>query len=271
MLIRRRGQMETGMCVYSRNTGGATVHREGIFRVKRMSKIAMAVLLAAVLFAAMAGDSSAAPPAPNWMPNSPILAGGQVIVLWVPSPGAIKYNIYLNGKKVGDSASIQFILPAPEEAGDHVIQVTALDAQGGESPKSTAGKVSIFKIESPKGMITRVLEGKVAVRWDKAKGAVIYNIFRAEKKDGDYKLLASLQTESYTDSDVKTGKIYFYAVTAKDLGGKESPRSEPAVANLAAAEKKGEAEVKYVFKARPTEEIARVGFIEAAQVHGPST
>ena len=241
----------------------------GIRRMRLGTVKRVVTLIAALLVLGAAGASVAAPPAPNWMPNSPILAGGQVIVLWVPSPGAVKYNIYLNNKKVGDSASIQFILPAPEEAGEHVIQVTGVDAGGAEGPKSTPGKVSIFKIEPPKGLITRVLENKVAVRWDKAKGAVIYNIYRSEKKDGEYKLLASIQSESYTDADVKTGKNYFYAIASKDLGGKESVRTQPVLASLVVAEvAKSEAEVKYDFKARTTEETGRVGFIDAQPVYG---
>jgi len=60
-----------------------------------------------VLALAMAGAAEAALPAPKFMPGFPMLAGPQVILMWAPVPGATKYNIYLNGKKIAAVTAIQ--------------------------------------------------------------------------------------------------------------------------------------------------------------------
>lgn len=260
--------METGMCVNSRRTGGANVYRERISTVRGMSKIVLTALLATLLFAASVGSAAAALPAPSWMPNSPIMAGTQVIVLWLPVPGATKYNIYLDDKKIGEATGVQHIFPAPDKAGEYKLFIAAVDASGAEGAKSTSGVFRIVTIEPPRSLIGRLAEGKVALRWDKTPGAVIYNVYRAEKKDGPYKLAGSLQSESYTDGDVSTGKTYFYVVSAKDLSGKESKRTEPFSVSLV-VETRAQA-VKIDFKAIPTEETARVGFLDGKRIQGLS-
>ncbi len=56
-----------------------------------------------------------------------------------------------------------------------------------------------------------------------------YNVFRSLKGEQPHKLNANLvQVSSYRDEDVEPGKTYFYAVSAVDLRGNESPRSAPA-------------------------------------------
>ena len=260
--------METGMCVNSRNGGGANVYRETMVRRTNGLKTAGACLLALAMLAATAGAASAELPAPNWMPNSPIMAGPQVIILWLPVPGAAKYNIYLNDKKVAEAPGVQHIIPAPDAAGEYAIKIAAVDASGAEGPKSTPGVFRIITIEPPKSLIGRVAAGKVALRWDKSPGAVIYNVYRAEKKDGPYKLVGSFQTESFTDGDISVGHTYYYAVSSKDLSGKESKRTQPYLISLV-AEAKVE-EVKINFKAIATEETARVGFIDGKRIMGLS-
>ena len=193
---------------------------------------AMAVALLAALLTlggafAAPGAARAEMVAPAWMPGSPIMAGAQVILLWLPVPNAVKYNIYVNGKKVGESAAVQHMMASPTESGEYSIQVVGVDAAGAEGLKSTPGIIRIVTVEPPASVYGRVVEGKVQLRWDTAKGAVIYNVYRAEKEGGEAKLLSSVQGDAYTDSAVQQGKAYFYAVTSKDLAGKESSKTKP--------------------------------------------
>lgn len=195
------------------------------------------------------------------MPNSPIVAGGQVIVLWVPVPGAVKYNVYLNGKKVGDSPSIQLMFPTPEGPGEYVVTLSAVDASGAEGEKSRPGVFKIISLDAPKGLISRVAEGKVILRWDKAQGAVIYNLYRSEKKDAEGDLLGSLQSEAYTDSAVKEGKTYYYRVSSKDAGGKESKKGEAMEVSVVKQEK-AIAATRLTIKVLPAQESGRIGFVD---------
>jgi len=247
--------MET--CGYSHSAGGEGVHRQNNVGSGIMRKILAAVAIAGVWMAVLGATAFAELPAPNWMPNSPLLAGSQVIVLWLPVPGAAKYVIYLNDKKVGESPSVQHIMEAPEESGEYRIQIASVDASGKEGPKSSPGIIKIITVEPPKGLLTRVTENKVLLRWDKAKGAVIYNVYRSDKKEGEYKLLASVQTEDTSDGTVKSGNVYYYAVSSKDLAGKESKKSEPLMVSLVQAEKAAEA-VKLTLTVVPSKEINKI-------------
>lgn len=256
--------MET--CGYSHSAGGEAVYTGKGKGSGTMRKKVTVVMLAGVLLAIFGSTGWAALPAPTWMPNSPILAGTQVILLWLPVPGAAKYNIYLNDKKIGESTGIQHIFKAPEGAGEFIIRIAGVDASGAEGARSTPGVIRIVTIEPPGGLLSRLSGGKVALRWDKVKGAVIYNVYRSEQKEGDYKLVGSVQAENYTDIDVAKGKLYYYAVSSKDLAGKESKRSNPLMVSLV-EDVRVEA-VHYKFKAVSAIEEGRVGFLDGKRVTG---
>jgi len=71
-------------------------------------------------------------------------------------------------------------------------------------------------------------------------------------------MVASVQSDTYKDAKVEFG-TYFYKVSARDMGGKESPQSEPLEVVL---EKPVEREVvKIDFKIAPTKEIARIEWL----------
>jgi len=235
-------------------------------RVKGMSNIILAILLTAVLFAATGGSAIAALSAPNWMPNAPIMAGAQVILLWLPVPGAVKYNIYLDNKKIAEAAGVQHVISTPETAGEYSLRIAGVDSSGAEGAKSSPGVIRIVLIEPPKGVIARMNQDKVAVRWDRVNGAVIYKVYRSEKAGGEKKLLASVQGEAYTDGQVAKGKIYYYSVSSKDLAGKESANS--ATVQVSLVEDKAQVAAKKIpFKAVASTEIGRIGYIDSKPLY----
>jgi DNA-binding beta-propeller fold protein YncE len=94
----------------------------------------------------------------------------------------------------------------------------------------------IFSLEPPQNIITLVSGNVVNLRWDPAQGASIYNIYKRKKGDSSYRLLNSVQDARYSDSSVKIGEEYEYVVSAKDIAGKESARSEAVFAKIQPAE-----------------------------------
>ncbi len=57
----------------------------------------------------------------------------------------------------------------------------------------------------------------VTVNWNKISGAEGYSVYRAASKDGEYTKIATLQSGkkiTYTDTDVKVAKTYYYKVRA---------------------------------------------------------
>lgn len=237
VLCIRRGQSETQKCVITRSAEGEMVHVVSSRTGKgSLGKAAVGLAFAAAIWVTvLAGVGTAALPAPNWMPGSPILAGNQVILLWAPVPGAVKYNVYMSGKKVQESVSIQAIVAAPEEAGSFEFQVAGVDGTGAEGAKSSPGTVKIFKLVPPKGMEGRLVGKNVSMHWEPVGGAVLYNVYRSMESGKGFELVDSIQDVRWTDTKTQEGKKYFYRVTAKDASGKESAPSPEYMVNTEVA------------------------------------
>lgn len=68
--------------------------------------------------------------------------------------------------------------------------------------------------------------GKIKLSWDAVSGAVKYNVYRASKKTGTYKLNWSTTNTSYTNSSPTPGQTYYYKVCAVEADGTEGKMSE---------------------------------------------
>jgi hypothetical protein len=166
------------------------------------------VVIAAIICSGFITPALAAPPTPQWLPGQPLLAGQQVIAMWMPVPGAVKYVLYLDGKKISESAANQYIGVAPQDAGEHKYTVAALDASGAASAPSAPGLIRITKISPPEEVIVRADDKSrdVFIRWGGVAGGSIYNIYKAESPDGPFKLLASQTDLAYKDSGLEYDK-----------------------------------------------------------------
>ncbi len=247
--------METGLCVNSRSRGGASVQRKRIPRVRNMSKITTAVLLAIGLFAGSIVVAAAAPQATQFMPGFPLIAGENVMVMWLPVPGGVKYILYLNDKKVAEGPYPPLQIPTPAEGGEHRLQISAVDAAGAEGPKSPPSIIKVLKLASPQEPEARYMNGTVALRWVGSPAAVIYNVFRSVEKGKGYKLISSTQMSQYSDSDLAKDTQYYYVMTAKDITGKESPYSKEVAVSTKVEAFVGKEEASNVLKLVPTRHI----------------
>ncbi|MBI5418615.1 MAG: 6-bladed beta-propeller [Deltaproteobacteria bacterium] len=190
------------------------------------------VFLTAILFTSVAGVGLAELPPPTWMPGFPIMAGPQLMLMWSPVAGAVKYKVFVNGKMVAETAVFQHFMPAPEEAGEYKVKVVAVDASGKDSPPSREWVTKVFKLAPPATVYDRATEKSVNLRWEVVPSAMVYNVYKRVGKATEYKLLASVQDTSYTDSDVKKDVEMRYAISAKDASGKESAKSKDVVAMI---------------------------------------
>ena len=193
------------------------------------SKLPPAVVSFVVVIAVaiLSAPAFAALPAPTWLPGQPMLAGTQVIAMWLPVPGAVKYILYIDGKKIMESPANQYIGTAPAAGGEHKFQISAIDGAGKQSPLSQAGIIKIVMIEPPTELVSRHYpdEKSVSLRWSPSSGAAIYNLYRGDTEKGPFDLIVSLRDIAYKDSGLKYDHDYFYAVTAKDINGKESSKT----------------------------------------------
>ncbi|MDF1535681.1 MAG: hypothetical protein P1S46_04160 [bacterium] len=233
-------------------------------RTGKNKTLALLFMALAVAFAAAAPQvASAALTAPNWLPGQPMLAGNQIIAMWLPVPGGVKYIVYMDGQKVAESPANQYMGLAPEAAGEHVYEVTAVDASGAESPRSARGVIKIVTLEPPTGVMLRpnAQDKRIGVRWTPSPGSVISNVYRSESAEGPWTLLSSVQgTDNFKDADIEFGKDYWYAVTGKDITGKETARSAAEKTMLKEPEKAAEV-IKIDMVAVPSAEVEQVRFL----------
>ena len=234
--------------------------QEGV-RMKR-SLLARLPEFVGVLCVVFLGTAAhAAPPAPSFLPGQPMLAGNQVILLWVPVAGATRYTIYLNGGKLAEGPANQYMGLGPEAAGEYRYEIAAVDAAGVEGPKSAPGIVRITKLEAPTDLQVRADPdaATISLNWGAPQGAVIYNVFRTQNAAGAYSLVGSVQDPSYRDPELKPGS-YYYKISARDILGKESPSSAPVKAVLTEREERESAE-PIVMKVQATTELARIDYL----------
>jgi len=183
-----------------------------------------------LVLACFAGSAFAA--GPTFMPGFPLRAGANVMLMWMPFPGASSYNVYRSEKsggpygKIGNSPANNYMdTSAPAEASVfYVVKPVVGGKEGDSSPEAVLQGVEAMKSPAFVGdLITP--DNKISVRWENNPKAAFYNLYRSESEKGDYKLLASLQDTKYTDASVTMGKSYYYRVTAVSSTNQESPKS----------------------------------------------
>ncbi|MEA3228615.1 MAG: hypothetical protein U9P38_06060 [Campylobacterota bacterium] len=88
--------------------------------------------------------------------------------------------------------------------------------------------VDVITRELPSKIIninaTKTLAKKIDLKWNRSDSKQFhqYYIYKAQSVDGNYKLIATLYNNYYTDNVEEDGKKFFYRVSAVDVDGLES-------------------------------------------------
>ncbi len=186
-------------------------------------------------------SAMAAGPAPAWLPGFPMRAGGMVIIMWAPVPGATEYRLM---KKV-DSGEFQEVYKGPTNNYSDAAapqnktityKIIAMVAGQAGEPSKEAVLAGIKPLDAPE--ITGVLpdSGGLRIRWAMVAGASFYNIYRSESESGSYKLITSLQEPQYYDREPKPGKPFFYRISAVDKTSIESEKSKVVLGKIDVAQ-----------------------------------
>ncbi len=105
--------------------------------------------------------------------------------------------------------------PLSESDDSEVIEVLAKD---------------IFAPAVPSGLVSIATEDFISISWDAnlEKDLAGYRVWRKTEGEDKYILLTTLpiQENAFNDTNVAKKKRYYYAVTAQDKSGNESPKSE---------------------------------------------
>jgi len=87
---------------------------------------------------------------------------------------------------------------------------------------------------APTGLYTSTGDNFIELFWNANPESNIagYNVFSSSTYDGRYVRIGSSRNPYYLDSDAMNGSLYYYAVTAYDFDGNESPLSKDVVYDI---------------------------------------
>jgi sugar lactone lactonase YvrE len=192
-----------------------------------------------VVFFCFAGTAFAA--GPQFMPGFPLRAGANVMLMWMPFPGALSYNVYRSDttggpyEKLANAPANNYmdLNVSADKSLYYVVKAVIGGKEGDASPEVVLKGIEAMKTPKFGGHLVTP-DNKISVRWEANPQAAFYNLYRSETEKGDFKLLTSVQDVKYTDANVTVGKTYYYKVTAVNSSNNESPKAEkPYAANAA--------------------------------------
>ncbi len=149
----------------------------------------------------------------SWI--APLTKAGETVV---------GYNVYRSDKENGQYkllakqiSSLTYVDTTVRSGHTYYYKVTSVDNQGRESvavrTRAQAGR-------KKKHSVTLNWNAPVAKAGETVVG---YNVYRSEKENGQYQLLAKqISSLTYVDTAVRSGHTYYYKVTSVDNQGRES-------------------------------------------------
>ncbi len=188
----------------------------------------LAALLAALLFFGRPAGASGAEI--QWQPGFPMRAGGQVLLMWVPYPGAEAYRVVRRDLSTQEESrwevrGAQYVDADASADRSFLYSVQAVLGGGAPGPISEVKKVEGFKpLAAPKWVGGYQDAKGVSLAWEAVRGAAFYNLYRSAP-GGAPALVASVQDTKYVDTKARSGE-FLYRVRAVGLQSQESQDSE---------------------------------------------
>ena len=150
---------------------------------------------------------------------SGVTATGKIKISWSKVTGAAKYEIYRATSKTGTYSSIgtatgtSYTDKSAAAGKTYYYKVKALDSKGKASAFSNIVSRTCDLAQPVVKAANVSSSGKIKLSWKEIDGAKEYKIYRATSKSGEYKLLKTTDSTSYTTGGT-VGKTYYYKVKA---------------------------------------------------------
>ena len=146
---------------------------------------------------------------------------GKVKVTWAAVEGAVKYQVYRSDAKDGVYSRIltttgTSCTNTKAEAGvTYYYKVVAVAEKSAANSAASAIVSRTCDLAQPVVTASNVAKtGKVKVTWTAVEGAVKYQVYRSDAKDGVYSRILTTTGTSCTNTKAEAGVTYYYKVVA---------------------------------------------------------
>ena len=146
---------------------------------------------------------------------------GKIKLTWDAIDGAVSYKIYratkLDGtyKHTYTASKTRYTNTGATTGKTYYYKIVAVDANG-EAVSQFSEIVSCTSILAQPVVTASNIEstGKIKLTWDEVEGAVSYEVYRSDAKDGTYKKMFTTTYTRYTNTGAKADHTYYYKVMA---------------------------------------------------------
>ena len=151
---------------------------------------------------------------------SNVAASGKVKLTWNDVEDATKYQVYRanskNGtyKRITTTGKTSYVDTSAKVGSKYFYKIRAISPSGNTKSKYSNIVNRTCDLPRPDISVSLNASKKPRVTWDAIDGAIKYQVYRANKKDGTYQLLGTTSKTSFVNKNAVQGKTYFYKVKA---------------------------------------------------------
>lgn len=150
---------------------------------------------------------------------------------WNPVDSAAKYRVYRqatvasSAELLTETTALIYTDLTADVGLEYVYTVTAVDSTALESVPSNALNVSMIDPNVAIAAVPAALsiqsinKNDVTIVWGAVADARMYNVYRANKADGEYKLIGKATQAAYTDTTILSTIPYYYKIASVNAGG----------------------------------------------------
>ncbi len=152
---------------------------------------------------------------------SNIEASGKIRLTWTAVEGAKQYIVFRAAKKDGTytrmftTTGTSYNNTSAEAGKKYFYKVRAVPADS--TMKNTTSAVVSRTCDLKQPVVTAAniaSTGKIQLSWKKITGAVKYRVYRADAKNGEYKLMKTVTETAYINKSAEPDTKYYYKVRA---------------------------------------------------------
>jgi DNA-binding beta-propeller fold protein YncE len=165
---------------------------------------------------------------------------GKVGLKWSPAAGAARYQVYrtlTSGKGydlIATTTDVSYIDAGVRSGETYYYVLKAVFSDGKESGYSQERYIKVpvtgggLPVKPPVWVGALLEEKSIKLAWlrSPSSNALAYNVYKSKSPDRGFQLIGSTQDTNLTDTDVKEGETYYYALTALDREFKETKFSQ---------------------------------------------